>query len=69
MYTEHSPGQITSKFKEIEIISSLFSDQNAMRFEINYRKKKLKKKKANTWRLNNIATKYQRVTKEIKKEI
>ena len=45
MYTEHSPGQITSKFKEIEIISSLFSDQNAMRFEINYRKKKLKKKK------------------------
>ena len=31
-----------------------------MRLEINYRKKLyLKKKKANTWRLNNIATKKQ----------
>ena len=29
-----SPG----KFKKIEIISSIFSDHNAMRLEINYRK-------------------------------
>ena len=28
-----------SKFKKIEIISSIFSDHNAMRLEINYRKK------------------------------
>ena len=30
-----------SKFKKIEIISSIFSDHNAMRLEINYKKKKL----------------------------
>ena len=28
------------KFKKTEIISSVFSDHNAMRLEINYRKKK-----------------------------
>ena len=27
------------KFKKIEIISSIFSDNNAMRLDINYRKK------------------------------
>ena len=32
-----------SKFKKIEIISSIFSNHNAMRLEINYRKKKHKK--------------------------
>ena len=30
-----------SKFKEIEILSSIFSDHNAMRVGINYREKKL----------------------------
>ena len=30
------------KFKKIEIISSIFSDHNAMRIEINYKKKKIK---------------------------
>ena len=34
-----------SKFKKIEIISSIFSDHNAMRLEINYRGKKRKKQK------------------------
>ena len=29
-----------SKFKKTEIISSIFSDHNAMRLEISYRKKK-----------------------------
>ena len=33
-----SPG----KFKKIEIISSIFSDHNAMRLDINYRKKSVK---------------------------
>ena len=33
-----------SKFKKIEIISSIFSDHNAMRLGINYRGKKVKKK-------------------------
>ena len=30
-----------SKFKKIEIISSIFSDHNAMRLDINYKKKSL----------------------------
>ena len=34
-----------SKIKKIEIISSIFSDHNAMRLEINYRGKKHKKQK------------------------
>ena len=42
-----------SKFKKIEIISSIFSDQNTMRLEINYRKKTVKNY-TNTWRLNNV---------------
>ena len=33
------------KFKKTEIISSIFSDHNAMRLEINYRGKKRKKHK------------------------
>ena len=35
---------ILVKFKKIEIISSIFSDHNAMRLEINYKKKKNAKK-------------------------
>ena len=34
-----------SKFKEIEIISSIFSDHNAMRLDINYKEKNCKKHK------------------------
>ena len=30
-----------SKFKKTEIMSSMFSDHNAMRLDINYKKKKL----------------------------
>ena len=30
-----------SKYKKIEIISSIFSDHNAMRLDINYKKKEL----------------------------
>ena len=32
-----------SKFKKIEIVSSIFSDHNSMRLDINYKKKKCKK--------------------------
>ena len=39
------------KFKKIEITSSIFSNQNAMRLEINYRENNVKN--TNTWRLNN----------------
>ena len=41
-----------SKFKEIEIISSIFSDHNAMRLDINDKKKAVRH--TNTWRLNNM---------------
>ena len=34
-----------SKFKKIEIISSIFSDHKAMRLEVNYREKSRKKHK------------------------
>ena len=57
-----------SKFKKIEIISSIFSVHNAMRPDINYKKKKTVKT-TNTWRLNNMFLNNQQVTEEIKREI
>ena len=36
-----------SKFKRIEIVSSIFSDHNSMRLDINYKKKKNTRKKHN----------------------
>ena len=41
-----------SEFKTIEIISSIFSDYNAKRLDINYKGKKTVKN-TNPWRLNN----------------
>ena len=34
-----------SKFKKIEIVSSIFSNHNAMRLDVNYKKKNCKKHK------------------------
>ena len=56
-----------SKFKKIEIISSIISDHNDMRLEMNYKKKSIKN--TNTWRLNNKFLNNQQVTEEIKREI
>ena len=56
-----------SKFKKIEIIPSIFSDQNAMRLDINYKKKTVKN--INTWRLNNTFLNNQQVTEGIKREM
>ena len=56
-----------SKFKKTEIISSIFSDKNAMRLDTNYKKKTAKNRK--TWRLNNTFLNNQQVTEEIKREI
>ena len=44
---DHILGHKSSlgKFKKIEIVSSIFSDHNAMRLDINYRKKICKKYK------------------------
>ena len=66
---EHILGHKSSlgKFKKIEIISSIFSDYNVVRLDVNYRKKPIKN--SNTWRLNNILLNNQQITEEIKKEI
>ena len=56
-----------SKFKKVEIISSIFSDQNTMRLDINYKKKTVRN--INTWRLNYTFLNNQWVTEEIKREI
>ena len=37
-----------SKFKKIEIVSSIFSDHNAMRLDINYKRKTVRS--TSTWR-------------------
>ena len=55
------------KFKKIEIVSSVISDHNAMRLDINYRKKSVKN--TNTWRLNNTLLNNQEITEEIEEEI
>ena len=55
------------KFKRIEIISSIFSDHNTMKLEVNYRKKTVKN--TNTWRLNNMLLNNQEITEENKEEI
>ena len=57
-----------SKFKKIEIILSIFSDHNAVRLAVNYRKKKTIKN-TNIWRLNNTLLNNQQITEKIKKEI
>ena len=41
-----------SKFKKIEIISSIFSHHNAMRLKINYKTKTVKN--TNVWKPNNM---------------
>ena len=65
---DHSLGHKTnlSKFKKIEIISRIFSDYNAMRLNINYKKNV---RNTNTWKLNNMFLNNQQVTEEIRREI
>ena len=54
-----------SKFKEIEIISSIFSDPNTMRLDIDNRKKKTLTN-THTWRLSNTFLNSEQVAEEIK---
>ena len=56
-----------SKFKKIETVSSIFSDHNSMRLDINYKKKTVRN--TNAWRLNNTFLNTQQVTEEIKRKI
>ena len=55
------------KFKKIEMLSNIISDHNAMRLDINYRKKLVKN--TNKWRLNNTVLHNQEIAEEIKEEI
>ena len=66
---DHILGHKSSlgKFKKIEIILSIFSDHNVVRFDVNYSKKTIKN--INIWRLNNMLLNNQQITGEIKKEI
>ena len=66
---DHILGHKSSlgKFKKIEIVASIFSNHNAMRLDINYRKKTVKS--TNTWSLNNTLINNQEITEDIKEEI
>ena len=55
------------KFNKIEIISSIFSNHDAVRLDVNYRKKSVKH--TNTWKLNNTLLNNQEITEEIQEEI
>ena len=67
---DHILGHNSSlgKFKKVDIIPSIFSDHNAVRLYVNYRKKKTIKN-SNIWKLNNTLLNNQQITEEIKKEI
>ena len=66
---DHILGHKSSlgKFKKTEIVSSIFSNHNAMRLDINYRKKSVRN--TNTWKLNNTLLNNEEITEEIKEEI
>ena len=53
--------------KNIEIIPNIFSEHNAVRLHLNFRRKTIKN--SNIWRLNNTLLHNQQITEEIKKEI
>ena len=61
------------KFKKIEIVSVHFSNHNARRLEINYKKKILQKKTTHTHTHTNVKPNMllnnQWVTEEVKEEI
>ena len=58
-----------NEFKKTETISSIFTNHNSMKLEINYKEKKTLGKNTNTWRLNNMLLNNQWVNKEIKEEL
>ena len=66
---DHLIGHKTSlnKFKKIEIISSIFSDQKGMKLETNPQEKNPKHSK--TWRLNSMLLNNEWLKNEIREEI
>ena len=63
---DHILGHKSSlgKLKKIKIIPSIFSDHNAVKLDLNYRRKTIKN--SNMWRLNNTLLNNQQITEEIK---
>ena len=63
---DHILGHKSSfgKFKKMEIIPGIFSDQIAVRLDLNYRGKTIKTSKL--WKLNNTLLNNQQITEEIK---
>ena len=55
------------ELKKIKIIPSIFSDHNAVKLDVNYKRKTIKN--SNIWRLNNMLLNNQQITEDIKKEI
>ena len=66
---DHILGHKSSlgKFKKTEIIPSIFSDHNAVRLDVNYRRKTIKN--SNILRLKHTLLNNQQITEEIKKDI
>ena len=64
---DHILGHKSSlgKFRTIEIIPNIFYGYNAVRLDLNYRRKTIKN--SNMWRLNNTRLNNQQITEEIKK--
>ena len=58
---------VLNKYKRVEIIICIFSDHNAMKLEINYKKKF--GKPPNSWRLKNILLNNEWLNQEIKEEM
>ena len=58
---------ILNKFKKTEIISSLFSEHNRVKVEINHMKRN--EKKMITLRLNNMSLKTKQLNYDVKEEI
>ena len=69
---EHSPGQIicltikqtSVNLRKLKSYQAFFSDHNAMRLEVNYKKKNCKK--PNMWNLNYILHNNQWITEKIR---
>ena len=63
---DHILGHKSSlgNFKKIEIIPSILSDHNAVRLDLNYKRKT--NKISNIWSLNNTLLNEQQITEEIK---
>ena len=63
---DHILGHKSSlgKLKKTEIIPSIFSGHNAVRSDVNYRRKTIKN--SNIWRLNKTLLSNQQITEEIK---